>query len=94
MLTVNAGEHALMKHTHGLDSKRPPEMQDNRMVVILQDCLCEAWLDSPVSKSKGAHDVAINNTDQVLAWPRTHRSPGFGVFTFHLVRARTARACA
>lgn len=51
MLTVNADDHKLMRHMHRPDPKRPPEMQDKRMVVILPDGLFEAWLDAPAANS-------------------------------------------
>lgn len=52
MLTLNADDHGLMKHMHRPDPKRPPEMQDKRMVVILPEGLYEAWLDAPASESR------------------------------------------
>ena len=52
MLTINADDHELMKDMHRPDPKRPPEMQDKRMVVILSDGLYEAWLDAPAVNSK------------------------------------------
>jgi len=51
MLTLNADDHDLMKHMHRPDPKRPPEMQDKRMVVILPKWLYEAWLDAPAAES-------------------------------------------
>lgn len=51
MLTLNADDHDLMKHMHRPDPKRPPEMQDKRMVVILPEGLYEAWLDAPAANS-------------------------------------------
>lgn len=51
MLTLNADDHDLMKYMHRPDPKRPPEMQDKRMVVILPKGLYEAWLDAPASES-------------------------------------------
>ena len=43
--------HAVTRNMHRLDPKRPPEMQDKRMVVILPDGLYEAWLDAPAANS-------------------------------------------
>ena len=51
MLTLNADDHDLMKHMHRPDPKRPPDMQDKRMVVILPEGLYEAWLDAPAANS-------------------------------------------
>lgn len=44
MLTINADEHALMRHMH-----RPNE--EKRMVVILPQAAQEAWLDAPAHRS-------------------------------------------
>lgn len=51
MLTINADEHPLFKLMHRPDSKRPPEQQDKRMVVILPEARYEEWLDSPPERS-------------------------------------------
>ena len=51
MLTLNADDHDLMKYMHRPDPKRPPEMQDKRMVAILPEGLYEAWLDAPAAES-------------------------------------------
>lgn len=51
MLTLNADDHDLMKYMHRPDPKRPPEMQDKRMVAILLEGLYEAWLDAPAAES-------------------------------------------
>lgn len=52
MLTLNADDHELLKHMHRPDPKRPPDMQDKRMVVILPEGVYEAWLDAPAANSK------------------------------------------
>ncbi|CAN5720660.1 hypothetical protein BH10PSE18_BH10PSE18_50390 [soil metagenome] len=51
MLTINADDHELMRNMHRPDPKRPPEMQDKRMVVVLPDSLYEAWLDAAAANS-------------------------------------------
>ena len=51
MLTVNADEHPLFRHMHRPDPKRPPHMQDKRMVVILPEAQYGAWLDAPAERS-------------------------------------------
>ncbi len=53
MLTINADEHALFKHMHRPDPKRPPEQQDKRMVVILPAAQYREWLDAPAEQSIG-----------------------------------------
>ncbi|CAN7332879.1 SOS response-associated peptidase family protein [Variovorax sp. LjRoot84] len=52
MLTINADTHPLFMHMHRPDLKRPPEMQDKRMVVILPEAQYEEWLDAPVERSR------------------------------------------
>ena len=44
MLTINADTHAIFKELHRPDPKRPPEKQDKRMVVILDEDNYDAWL--------------------------------------------------
>ncbi len=51
MLTLNADTHGIFKELHRPDAKRPPEKQDKRMVVILNEDSYGAWLDAPVDKS-------------------------------------------
>ncbi|MEJ7685603.1 MAG: SOS response-associated peptidase family protein [Variovorax sp.] len=51
MLTINADEHEMMKHMHRPDPKRPLEMQDKRMVVILPEAQYAEWLDAPVERA-------------------------------------------
>ncbi|RZL68763.1 MAG: SOS response-associated peptidase [Variovorax sp.] len=51
MLTINADDHELFKHMHRPDPKRPPEMQDKRMVVILPVAQYRDWLDAPAANS-------------------------------------------
>lgn len=67
MLPLNADDHDLMKHMHRPDPKRPPEMQDKRMVVILPDGLYEAWLDAPAPESTDF--MRQYSADQLLATP-------------------------
>ncbi len=51
MLTINADDHEVFKHMHRADPKRPPEMQDKRMVVILPAAQYREWLDAPAANS-------------------------------------------
>lgn len=51
MLTINADEHPLFRHMHRPDPKRPPEMQDKRMVVVLLEAQYGEWLDARVERS-------------------------------------------
>jgi len=50
-ITINADDHPLMKHMHRPDPKRPPEMQDKRMVAILPAAQYSEWLDAPAERS-------------------------------------------
>ena len=52
MLTINADTHPIFKELHRTDTKRPPEKQDKRMVVILNEDSYDAWLDAPAEKSR------------------------------------------
>lgn len=51
MLTINADTHPIFKELHRPDLKRPPEMQDKRMVVILPVDAYMAWLQAPAERS-------------------------------------------
>lgn len=51
MLTVNADDHPLMNQMHRPDPKRPPEMQDKRMVAILPPAQYAEWLDASPERS-------------------------------------------
>lgn len=51
MLTINADTHPIFKELHRPDPKRPPELQDKRMVVILNEDAYSAWLDAPAAVS-------------------------------------------
>ena len=52
MLTINADTHPIFRELHRPDKKRAPEMQDKRMVVMLNEDSYAAWLDAPVEKSR------------------------------------------
>ena len=52
MLTINADTHPIFRELQRPDKKRPPEMQDKRMVVMLNEDSYAAWLDAPVEKSR------------------------------------------
>ena len=52
MLTINADTHAIFKELHRPDKKRPPDKQDKRMVVILNEDSYDAWLDTPAETSR------------------------------------------
>ncbi|MDM0078884.1 SOS response-associated peptidase family protein [Variovorax sp. J2P1-59] len=51
MLTINADAHPLFSLMHRPDLKRPPHMQDKRMVVILPQAQYGEWLDAPPESS-------------------------------------------
>ena len=51
MLTINADDHPIFKQLHRPGPKRPPEKQDKRIVVILNEDSYRAWLDAPADRS-------------------------------------------
>jgi putative SOS response-associated peptidase YedK len=51
MLTINADTHPIFRELHRPDPKRPPHMQDKRMVVILNENAYDGWLDASPEKS-------------------------------------------
>lgn len=51
MLTINADTHPIFKELHRPDPQRPPDKQDKRMVVILNEDAYTAWLDAPADRS-------------------------------------------
>lgn len=51
MLTINADTHPIFKELHRPDLRRPPDQQDKRMVVVLNEDAYDAWLDAPASQS-------------------------------------------
>ena len=51
MLTLNADRHPIFKELHRPDPKRPPNMQDKRMVAMLRDDELNAWLDASPADS-------------------------------------------
>ena len=50
---------------HRPDPKRPPEMQDKRLVVILPVGLYDAWLDAPAANASAF--IRQYPADQLLA---------------------------
>ena len=52
MITINADTHTIFKELHRPDPKRPPDMQDKRMVVVLNEDAYTAWLDAPAERSR------------------------------------------
>lgn len=52
MITINADTHPAFKELHRPDPKRPPDKQDKRMVVILNEDAYLAWLDAPVERAR------------------------------------------
>ena len=51
MLTINADSHPIFRELHKPDPKLPPDGQDKRMPVILNEDAYAAWLDAPVTRS-------------------------------------------
>ena len=63
MLTLNAGDHDLMKHMLRPDSKRLPDMH-KRTVVILPEGLYGAWLDAPARSPR----ISCGSTQLIGYW--------------------------
>ena len=51
MLTINADAHPLMRRMHRPDPKRPPDMQDKRSVVPIEDHDVDTWLHAPQAEA-------------------------------------------
>jgi len=51
MLTVNADHHPLMSRMHKPDSKLPPDQQDKRSVVAIEQADIERWLQGSVEEA-------------------------------------------
>lgn len=52
MLTINADAHPLMSRMHKPDPKRPPNKQDKRSVVVLEEKDYDLWLRGSVEEAK------------------------------------------
>ncbi|PKO33721.1 MAG: DUF159 family protein [Betaproteobacteria bacterium HGW-Betaproteobacteria-7] len=53
MLTVNADAHPLMSRMHKPDTKLPPDQQDKRSVVAIEQADVERWLQGKVVEAAG-----------------------------------------
>ena len=52
MLAINADSQPIFKELHRPDKKRTPDKQDNRMVVTLNEYICDVRLNAPAEKSR------------------------------------------
>lgn len=52
MLTINADHHPLMSRMHRPDPKRPPNMQDKRMVIPIESKEVDQWLNGSVDDAQ------------------------------------------
>ena len=73
MLTINADSHPIFHQLHRPDSKRPPDKQDKRMVVILPEAAYSAWLDAPAEQSM--EFLRPYPADQLTAVPEPKTTP-------------------
>lgn len=71
MLTINADTHPIFKELHRPDLKRPPDKQDKRMVVILDEENYNAWLDAPAERSTGFLQPFAASQLSAVAEPKT-----------------------
>ena len=53
MLTVNADDHPIMNRMHKPDPKLPPDQQDKRSVVAIEQGDVERWLQGSVVEVVG-----------------------------------------
>jgi putative SOS response-associated peptidase YedK len=51
LLTLNADQHPLMRRMHRPDPQRPPEAQDKRSVVPIEDADLATWLHAPQAEA-------------------------------------------
>jgi putative SOS response-associated peptidase YedK len=51
MLTINADNHPLMARMHRPDLKRPPNMQDKRSVVPIEQADVDSWLTATTTEA-------------------------------------------
>lgn len=49
MLTINADEHPLMSRMHRPDPRLPPDQQDKRSVVAIEQADVETWLSGSIA---------------------------------------------
>ncbi len=69
MLTVNADVHPLMSRMHKPDPKLPPDQQDKRSVIAIDDEDVDQWLAGTVQESMSllhAPPVACIGTEQLI----------------------------
>lgn len=52
MLTINADQHPLMRRMHKPDNKLPPDQQDKRSVVPLEQVDWDRWLAGTVEEAR------------------------------------------
>jgi putative SOS response-associated peptidase YedK len=52
MLTVNADDHPLMSRMHKPDPTLPPDQQDKRSVVAIEQSDIEQWLQGSQAEAK------------------------------------------
>lgn len=53
MLTMNADTHPIFRRMHKPDPKLPPEAQDKRMVVVLEEDEWDPWLEARPEQARG-----------------------------------------
>ena len=52
LLTLNADNHALMRHMHKPDPKLPPDAQDKRSVIPIELADVDRWLHGTLEDAK------------------------------------------
>lgn len=67
MLTINADAHPLMSRMHKPDPKLPPDRQDKRSVVAIEQEDVDQWLHAPVGEA--AKLVRMPAPDLLVGFP-------------------------
>lgn len=67
MLTVNADDHPIMNRMHKPDPKLPPERQDKRSVVTIEQCDVEQWLQGTTADIMGL--IRAPDMGLIRVWP-------------------------
>jgi putative SOS response-associated peptidase YedK len=71
MPTINADMHPIFMELHRPDLKRPPDKQDERMVVMMAEENCQAWLNAPTKHSTEFLQPLAASQLSAVAEPKT-----------------------
>jgi putative SOS response-associated peptidase YedK len=74
MLTLNADAHPLMSRMHKPDPKLPPDKQDKRSLVLLEEADWQAWLSGTLSEAAAL--IRLTPIEAFEAGPRESLTQG------------------